>query len=207
MHRVSPIQRTTHSVRRISIAKNLSSAENRDVEFKAPWQAKAVATALGAIGTIALFISSASIDENPVSALYAFSQLDGLNAQAAELGSTLSDETRALLRQLNDSYASYRTGWVLILVAVFAAIGIAIGSAAARKGRSFQAFFWLSLLLSPLVTGIIVATLPSQDGVRPDHPTDSEKKCPRCAETIKAEALVCRFCGNEFPAIEQSDWS
>lgn len=27
-----------------------------------------------------------------------------------------------------------------------------------------------------------------------------EKECPRCAETIKARALVCRFCGAELTA-------
>ena len=29
---------------------------------------------------------------------------------------------------------------------------------------------------------------------------DEEKTCPQCAERVKAAALVCRFCGYQFPS-------
>lgn len=33
-------------------------------------------------------------------------------------------------------------------------------------------------------------------------PTVNEKKCPKCAELVKAEARICRFCNHEFPSRE-----
>jgi hypothetical protein len=30
-------------------------------------------------------------------------------------------------------------------------------------------------------------------------PPSTLKRCPKCAEEVKVEAVVCRFCGYEFP--------
>ena len=57
----------------------------------------------------------------------------------------------------------------LISLAVWVLIAHFVARAARMKNRSYASFFWLSILSSPIITGLIVATLPfnSDD---PRHP-------------------------------------
>ncbi len=68
---------------------------------------------------------------------------------------------------------------------------ILVGVFASSKKRSGVGWFFLSLILSPLIAFLIVLIAGPASG--------SVKKCPKCAEEVKVEAQVCRFCNYEFP--------
>ena len=73
-------------------------------------------------------------------------------------------------------------------------LSILVGAYASSKKRSGIGWFFLSLIISPLISFIIVLVAGSPQGTL--------KKCPKCAEEVKVEAQVCRFCGFEFPQKE-----
>ena len=91
-----------------------------------------------------------------------------------------------------------------------------VAGIASTKWRSGFGWFLLSVLISPLLAGIIVAALPpvttdleamaigageiTRDLEAMALAAGDMKQCPQCAEPVKAEAKICRFCRYEIPA-------
>jgi len=75
-----------------------------------------------------------------------------------------------------------------------------VAVAANTRGRNAVAWFFLSLLISPLLAGLLVLALPRVTG----EDLIRKRPCPFCAEPIRLEATICPHCRTPLPAAEMA---
>jgi hypothetical protein len=98
----------------------------------------------------------------------------------------------------------------MVLIIVWIIFGIIASSVANGKGHSGIGFFFYGVFLGPIaVIHALLLQQNSKGGVGPiaNHisvpfDTKTRRDCPFCAESIKIEAKVCRYCQRDVPPHE-----
>src|SRR3972149_4629275 len=90
---------------------------------------------------------------------------------------------------------------MFFVISVWVICAIVAAIVAGKKNRNGAGWFFAALLLTPLMLLIILA-LPAEPGTEVQLAVRGLRKCPFCAEEVKAEAVVCKHCGKDLPKMQ-----
>lgn len=85
------------------------------------------------------------------------------------------------------------------------AFSVIAGVVAGAKGRSGAGYFFLSIVLSPLVGIVAAALMPRIEPQRQVASIATEPgriPCPECAELILPTAKICKHCGSRISTLK-----
>lgn len=88
----------------------------------------------------------------------------------------------------------------MLVVITWIICAIAGGKIGAKKGH-MTAGVLLGLILGPI--GLIIVLIM---GTNDDRALEQGgvRRCPYCAEQVKAEAIVCKHCGRDLPGTKRT---